>query len=272
MVAQQELRRRLPDADFIWFGPVGHSESDHWPEVVRLGPASQARRAYLSDRLDALVVGGGDLIHTRASMLARLYGLTPLDLPVEAWYPWLTQGLPGRPTIWNAVGVPEQMADVGDPATIKYAAVRGEVSRRNASPFLSDAAVVPDTALLTPRLLPPERTKTIAEELRKDRLLPEGGYLAVQAHRGIATDLLDSVSFGKLLADHALVAIQLGPCHGDSVFQELLASIEGTTIAAPPLSLEAAISIIAAAEGFVGSSAWSDHRGGIWRAVCIDQR
>jgi BirA family biotin operon repressor/biotin-[acetyl-CoA-carboxylase] ligase len=273
-----ELSARLPGAvvrpysPFGWFHPVGFEGVD-LPEP--LGVWSPERAARLASELDCVVIGGGDLIHTEVESLAHAYGIDPAEMRRRDPSRFFIDGLGPelereRPVVWSAVGVPAdltgEMRDrVRSAVRFRpYLAVRDDISRLR----LQDAGVegaievVPDPAVLLPRIFPPNRLEPALEHLVRMDWFPRAGpAVAVQANGLMVpwvpalTEAIRSV-FGEERA--SVVTLEIGPCHGDGEFAHALhGALEGSM----PLyhvpgtaRLEHIAAAIRGAAAFIGSS------------------
>src|SRR5439155_23553465 len=131
-----------------------------------------------------VVVGGGELIHLRDTMLAVVYGTSEAELDRMAPSRFFVEGLGPEleaecPVVWHGVGVP--WVPTGPAAARLRRAVADRpyvtVRDRHSARRLADAGVerpvevVPDSALLLDRILP---AGSLAGRL--DRLRAAGGY------------------------------------------------------------------------------------------------
>src|SRR5436853_7484541 len=139
-----------------------------------------------------LVVGGGELIHLNDPLLASVYDTTPDELSRMAPSRWFVEGLgpeleAGCPLVWHGVGVPWapgeeearrlQVALAGRP----YVTVRDRYSAQRLAHAGVDrpVEVVPDSALLINRVLPPASLSARLERLRAIGGYPPPGTMPV---------------------------------------------------------------------------------------------
>jgi hypothetical protein len=186
-VAVHEFGRRLPEAVVTPYSPYGRLHPtllDDGRAAEPLGAWTPQRARQLAAAHDLLVVGGGELIHLNDALLAPVYDTTPDELRRMAPSRWFVEGLGPElegdcPVVWHGVGVPwapgEEEAGrlraalAGRP----YVTVRDRASahRLAAAGVDRPVEVVPDSALLIDRILPPA-----ALSARLDRLRAAGGY------------------------------------------------------------------------------------------------
>ena len=155
-----ELGRRRPDLDLRAFAPFGQQTRRHRDEPVeRLEDVDRYGHAHLSDALDLVVV----------SLAGENYAT--LDPPMLAL---LLGGPDGTaPVVWHAVGVPDDLSDATRDTIVSYAAtarrislVDGSEERWKVIGTRSPACVVPDPAVLAPRLFTRPLLKRRVEFLR----------------------------------------------------------------------------------------------------------
>jgi polysaccharide pyruvyl transferase WcaK-like protein len=277
-ITRQELLRRVPDADVRtyaplgWFHPVGFEGVE---PSEPLGMWTSSRAARLARALDCVVIGGGDILHTEVSVLAHAYGIEPEEMARCDPSGFFIEGLgpewdPQRAVVWSAVGVPrdftpDEAARVRCAARFRrYLSVRDEPSRRRleAAGVEREVAVVPDPAVLLPRVYDRPVLDRALEDARLLDWFPSGGrVLAVQGNGHLvpwARALADAIKGRVAEGGWSVVTIEIGPCHGDGEFAHALhAALRG----AVPLyhvpgtaCLEQVAAAVAAATAFVGSS------------------
>ena len=235
-VAAQELAARLPHLEFRQLAPFGweHPLAAHGGAVIEpLGQPSAARRAELADQFDALVIGGGELIHDRHHLFTSRYQLpnqrfeSPQDAVVDrSPARWFIDGV-GRenearcPTLWNGVGVPYALTGETEGAVCRsladraYVSVRDERSleRLRAAGHEGPVAVVPDSGFLVPRVLSNdvlERRRALHHLMG---WLPVSDYVVVQADDSVVSQVgqLSAVLDGVLgQSDLAVVVLDSG--------------------------------------------------------------
>lgn len=275
-IGRGELSTRLPGAEirmyspFGWFHPVGF-EGVELPEP--LGVWSPERAVQLASDLDCVVIGGGDLIHTEVEALAHAYGIDPEDMRRRDPSRFFIDGLGPelereRPVVWSAVGVPADLsgevaarvrsATRGRP----YLAVRDDISRLRLERggIDGEAEVIPDPAVLLPRVFPPDRLDASLEHLvRMDWFPRRGPAVAVQAN-GLLVPWVEELTAAirSTFEGASVVTLEIGPCHGDGEFAHAL---HGALKGSMPLyhvpgtaRLEHIAAAIRGSAAFIGSS------------------
>jgi lipopolysaccharide transport system ATP-binding protein len=257
LIAEHELRQRLDPLVLQCFSYAA-KRAPEWPFDV----TSQTKLAASIDTLDALILGGGDLIHCIKS-IARHY-FPPDETLHHPTSLWLTPALlaleQGLPLIWNAPGVPQEIPDWAVPAvravlvSSAYIAVRDEPSRQALAVIAPevDIAVVPDTAFGIARLRDAEH-RSLAFRNFAAQLGLQRPYVVLQpgAH-GSVERLLRAASL--LSASHQIVILPLGPVHGEhqaSVPHSLFPEAIRLPRWPDPLLLT---ELIAGSEGAIGDS------------------
>ena len=272
-IARVELGRRLPGASIRAFSPFGPGLPNRFATgeaVEPLGPWDPTRLLRLAEELDLVVIGGGEIAHDGDRELAPHYGLEPDEADRRAFSRYFLEGLGTEleretPVVWHSIGVPrdldggrgEALAEILEARP--YLSVRDEASleRLRAIGVTREIAVVPDPCLLLPRVLPPDALETRRRRLRKEGVLPEGPYLAVQGNaRSVPLAAGVAQAVRQLLDDleAEAVLVETGPIHGDARFAEALERLlPGSTRRAAAGTADLAATI-AGAEGFVGTS------------------
>jgi polysaccharide pyruvyl transferase WcaK-like protein len=272
-LARHELGRRLPEAVVRTFGLVGDrspSRFDGGP-IEPLGEPTPERLAELAARLDLVIVGAGEIIHLRDEDWAAYYPIGPREAAAIAPSRFFVDGL-GReleeecPVVWHAVGVPFDIDPRQAPRfrraleTRPHVSVRDRASleRLRAAGVAREVAVVPDPAVLLPRILPPESVRDRLRDLRREGVFPDADrVIAVQGSRGHLPHVDRIATAVRRLAaglDAVPLVVETGPCHGDGEFALALAERvpEGRRLG--PAGLVDLTAAIAGSVGFVGAS------------------
>ena len=240
-VATHELSRRglVVDA-FSPYGRLHPTPLDGGQPVEPLGPWSLERARELAAAYQLVVVGGGELIHLNDPLLAPVYDTTPDELRRMAPSRWFVEGLgpeleAGCPVVWHGVGVP--WAPCEEEAGRLRTALAGRpyvtVRDRHSAQRLADAGVeravevVPDSALLVNRVLPPAALAVRLEALRGTGGYPRAGSTPVllqgcdllQPH---LDDVLTAVERWRVAQREKdeVVALVTGRCRGDGLFAD----------------------------------------------------
>ena len=271
-IAVRELTRRLPDATvdcYAPFGPLHPTRLRGGPLVRPLGPWIEQRLDEFASTYDAVVVGGGELLHLNDPLLAAFYGVERSEIDLVQPSRWFLEGLGAAreascPVLWHAVGVPYDLDDQQS-ARVRAAlahrtppVVRDHRSKERllAAGVVPPVVVVPDSGLLVDRLFDGADL-----ERRRRRLgLPEGPSIVVQG-----CDL--AVPWAAAIAREAaaiagargwsVVLAETGRCRGDAVFADAVAAalVDGACHRVPAdAGVEDIAAVLSSAELFLGSS------------------
>jgi polysaccharide pyruvyl transferase WcaK-like protein len=274
MLARGELLRRLPNAAISAFGLVGDGHPNRFDGRTRieaLGAPTPERLEELASRLDLVVVGGGEIVHTRDREWASYYPITADEAAAIAPSRFFIDGLGEEleeecPVVWHAVGLPFDVEVTQAGRFRRALAGRPHVSVRDAASLgrlraagvAREIAVVPDPAILLPRLYPPEVLATRIHALRAEEAYPrEDRVLLVQgsrAHVPHAADLAEAIAevCGRIRA--APLVVETGACHGDHEFAAALAGPLPESRRLGPAGLVDLTAAIAGSVGFIGVS------------------
>ena len=182
-IVEQEMRRRLPDASIRVFAPFGRLRPrprDGGRPAEPLGPATDERLAELGGALD-LVVAGGPWCLAADAVLATLYDVDEEELAGRRLSRFFLGGPPpdadGLPVmVWHAMEVRDSNgAEARDDRRLWSAlarqqrvSVRDERSRAllHSAEVEREVSVVPEAALLLPRLFSAALLRRRAEQSR----------------------------------------------------------------------------------------------------------
>jgi polysaccharide pyruvyl transferase WcaK-like protein len=278
LIAERELQERLPDVEVRTYSPWGRellTPLDGGHPAEELGAREPMRCAELAQELDCLLIGGGEIIHTRDELLGAVYGVTGEEVLARRPSDWFIDGLGAElegvcPVIWHGVGLPfEPTAEeaVRLCAALEarpYITVRDATSmeRLRRAGVTGPVNVVPDSAFMVNRLLPTQLLVKRREFHRHMGWVPAADepVLVVQGNR-------DLVRFAPQIAaslriwlsghpDVRVVIAELGPCHGDSEFADALAPMLPRPVFRFPRTAGIAdtLSLIEGAHCFMGIS------------------
>lgn len=171
VIIRDEIVRRIEGADIEFFNPTG----DWWggidSRVYNLGDL---------DGFDAIILGGGEIVHRHDGMLRAIYerfGLGAIDDPTDLVFSWTSLQHPFK--AWLSLGMPPAdevvIADTRRALDhLDFASARGSFSaaRMRGSNFGKAVAQTPDLGWLFPRLSRRFDSKVPS---------PNAPYIAVQA-------------------------------------------------------------------------------------------
>jgi GT2 family glycosyltransferase/polysaccharide pyruvyl transferase WcaK-like protein len=275
-IARRELLRRIPEARLRLFSPLGYQHPVGFEGIEPaepLGSYTDRWATRMAAELDCVVIGGGDLLHTRNEAYSRCYGLSPDAMRRLGPSRFFIQGLgPERdahcPVVWNAVGVPFDFGKEEVPELKRaldgrqYVAVRDEISQQRLldAGVEAEIKVVPDTAFLLPRIYPVKDLMERLEYLREMVWFPrEGPTIVVQGSVHLLPMVRVVAHWIRILAQErsaSVVIVETGPCAGDGEFADELASILPVRLFRLPsnIGLEDVAASIAGGDVFMGTS------------------
>ncbi|MEF2554145.1 polysaccharide pyruvyl transferase family protein [Aurantimonas sp. A2-1-M11] len=221
---------------------------------------------------DALLVGGGNIIHANASTLNRymtghVSSVAYADLWAGVTFANLYHAVP---ICWNAPGVsgafPRRLTDVLRSAVsaADYLSVRDTASQQYIHELLPSAKVdvVPDTAWDINRLWTDDEIKAAYKKAfsTREREVPNGSlavhvnsrYLGGKTLREVAEALDDLCRQKKSTA----ILLAIGQCHGDEILARDLSLLMDTAplVVDLPTSLLEICACIAKSDAYIGSS------------------
>jgi polysaccharide pyruvyl transferase WcaK-like protein len=285
-IAIRELEARLPGITVDCYSPLGPLHPTRFrasppaggnasPSIHPRGPWFPSRLDRFAEAYDALLVGGGELLHLNDPLLSGFYGADPAEIDLVQPSRWFLEGLGGRreercTVLWNAIGVPydltaEQSERVRDALRSRLpAVVRDPFSRDRllAAGVTPPVDVVPDSGFLVDRLFGAERLSSRIASLRSRRAFPTAPALVVQGcdllvpfAAAIATEV------GRLAHELGLepVLLETGRCRGDGDFADAVASHFAATRTAhcrvpADADLDDVAAVVSSGALFVGSS------------------
>ncbi|MBK9969676.1 MAG: polysaccharide pyruvyl transferase family protein [Actinobacteria bacterium] len=236
-----------------------------------LGRPTAQRRAELADQLDALVIGGGELIHDRDDLLAAKYRADAEETIERAPTRWFIEGVgpelePRCPTLWHGVGVPGDLSGETAARVCRSLAGRAYVSVRDerslarlvAAGAEGAISIVPDSGFLVPRLFPLpvlQRRRALHHMMG---WLPVGDYVVVQGNRSILNQVGQLCSALHTVLDRhpglSLVTLETGPGDGEAAFSTAVrAAMVGVCSMPEALVPEDVASVIEGARGWCRS-------------------
>lgn len=271
LVAAHELGARLGEVEVLPFGPVGSTGTPGGPgsRSWALGPWSERRAAEVARRATLVLCGGGEFVQGDGGVYAPFYGIDPRDaaeLRMDRWFIEVLGAAEATcPVVWHAPGVPSELGEAAGrvreaAARRAVLAVRDERSRARleAAGVERDVAVVPDSAFLLPRVLPPSSLDRHRDRLRAaGHYPPDGPVVVVQGNHtmgDVAAPLARALT--DRLPDARVVLVSISPCHDDGRFADAVAAALGRPCWRVPddSPLEAVAAAIAGADCFAGVS------------------
>ncbi len=157
LVVEKEVRTRIPSVEITFITHTGTS----WGDMT-----SKRIDQIDFESFDALLLGGGEIVHRLDGMLSRIYsgfGLEAVDSPTDLVFSWTGAKRPYK--AWLGLGVPAPFSDAAHDiasasAFLSVVGVRGSHSHQRVLSSGVDAHLVrrtPDLGWLFPRLLNNQR-------------------------------------------------------------------------------------------------------------------
>ena len=272
-LARHELGRRLPGAHVRPFGLMGDrspSRFDSGP-IELLGEPTPERLTELAESLDLVIVGAGEIIHLRDQEWAAYYPMPAEEAAAIAPSRFFVDGLGPEleeecPVVWHAVGIP---ADIEPRQGARFRRAlearphvsvrdRTSLARLRAAGVVREVAVVPDPAVLLPRLLSPEMLGKRLRVLRHQGVFPPAERVLVvqgsRAHLPHVDPIAAAVERVASRVDAVPLVVETGPCLGDGEFAGALAERLRDARRLGPAGIVDLTAAIAGSVGFVGVS------------------
>ena len=279
-VAVHELGRRLPGvvvdaySPYGWLHPTG---LDDGRAAAPLGPWTPERARQLAAAHHLVVVGGGELIHLHDPLLAAVYETSIDELRRMAPSRFFVEGLGPEleadcPVVWHGVGVP--WAPGAEEAERLKGALAGRpyvtVRDRHSAQRLAEAGVdrpievVPDSALLIDRILPPGSLRARLDGIRAEGHYPGPARPALvvqgcdllQPHLDAVVAAMERWRAARPVPPEVVV-VETGRCRGDGPFADALErALAPQKVWRLPVgaAVEDLAAAIAGGEVFLGSS------------------
>ena len=196
-VLEEHLKRFLDIEEIVLFAPLGGPMP--FEEGRTVYPVEKLEELHQKKPFDAIVVGGGDLIH-----FSKIQVNMPHLSKEKVWYTpyhlWASSSILAAkynlPLLWNAPGVPfpfsereesliKALTDIAD-----YISVRDYLSQKNLQPVCTqNVHVVPDTVCSLSSLISQEQlTPYYHQVCQRFGFSPEDMYMVFQASAVINSD------------------------------------------------------------------------------------
>lgn len=223
ILLENELTKRLQSVNITLFSPLELKSN----RIKSIGSDLIEVDGFSNQKLDAIIIGGGDII-SFSSHIAPIYRTWKHKMSPHAacWALPIIKNS-AAPIIWNAPGIPHRFTKDQIPLvrylinSVDYLNVRDELSAKNLYELEIDhpIEIIPDTALLLPKLFPQEQLKVLAE-----KLYGECGYglkevFILQFHSAINESLiqplLNVINHIKNSINKEVLLLPIGYCHND---------------------------------------------------------
>lgn len=273
LVFRNEIRRRITDAEVILFSPFEAKES--FVEDSHIYSLDDMEQMHRENPFDAVVVGGGEIIHWRRYGQKKQAGdKTYVSYPMDkVWViPSYLHLRYGVPLLWNAPGIPYDFETGKELARflfnqVNYLSVRNAFSAHvleECGIAGKDITLVPDTGFAL-------RSIATRQELKKLRsqVLPfNKPYAVFHCNRFLPQQQIDGV---KHLVDdlkkrhYKIVLLPLAYTHGDDdELRNLAGNDSDLFMPDGVLSLKQIIAILAGAEIYIGTSLHGSVTSVVW--------
>jgi polysaccharide pyruvyl transferase WcaK-like protein len=276
-IARRELGARIPGitvdaySPFGWQHPTRLDDRDG-PPVLPLGERTARRLDDIAARYDAVLVGGGELLHLDDGLLTNFYAVDPHRLDHVRPSEWFLEALgPLRerrcPVLWHGLGLPFDFDEARALRVRTALAHRPDLTVRDAhsarrlraAGVAARIGIVPDSALVVDRLFPPAeldrriaRLRAAGAFPRRPALVLQGCDLLVPSAAGIAASLRPVLRDGGVEP----VLVETGRCRKDGEFADALGAALGGHVKRVPATADVAdlVAVMAHADAVVGSS------------------
>lgn len=275
-IARRELQARNAGLAVDAFSPFGAGHptrlDDPQHPVGALGAPTAARLDQLARAYDAVLVGGGELLHLDDELMTNFYDVAPVAVHETCPSVWFLEGLGARrerhcPVVWHGLGVPFDL-DADRAARVRAAVAHrslatvrdhGSARRLAAAGVTVPVDVVPDSGLLVDRLFPPAELRRRLDALRRRGAYPTAPALVLQGcdllvpHAGaIAAALRPLLDGGEVEP----VLLETGRCRQDTAFADALGEALGGDVCRVPddVTVPDIVAVLATADAVIGSS------------------
>lgn len=270
-VIRHELESRHLDWDVRVVAPFGDERPEPaiaFDPSIALPEWGESGLNRLGTLVDAVISGGGEIMHDRDELLAPHYESSPAILSVRrpSWF-FAGGAGPSVPLAWNAIGVPfqpegpfaEHIRASIEGAT--YVSVRDPDSRDRILRLGvdRDVALVPDVALGMQRVFAPKILEGRREVHRVLGSIPRSPYRVVSGNADLAHHApAIAQALREMDAEHPLetVVVATSVGHGDRDFYEHLAQAMGVRPRRVPAlaGVDDIVAAISGADEYIGVS------------------
>ncbi|MBE0455438.1 MAG: polysaccharide pyruvyl transferase family protein [Roseovarius sp.] len=258
------LQKKLPGYEVCHLSPCGGGPV--WSDCV----SSVKLQDHLGKPFDAVIIGGGNIIHPNRSDLSS-YAACGVETRgyADLWIGATLSVTRDVPVLWNAPGVPRPIKPGFKPIVREaleradYISVRDEVSRKfllDVCPGL-DIAVVPDTVWDLPSIWTVEELDAEFVALTGGLSEASGPHISIHVNDRYAKDI-DSKELAEVIdklcreMQASAILVAIGPCHGDGSFARKIAGqmTAPTVLIDRPASLKQLCAAISRSDFYCGSS------------------
>lgn len=186
-VVRSHLKKRIDVEEMVYFAPKT-CKMPNKNEIVH--SVLELEKWVIEKKIDAIVVGGGDLVHLRKIITFMPHVSSEGWVIYDVLYMWVIPSLIALkyeiPLVWNAPGVPLHFNETDKEivsylcSAVDYISVRDEEAKKELSVAVNtqNIKVVPDSVLSIKNIISLKTIRDIFEKL--DLNLQEGKYVFVQ--------------------------------------------------------------------------------------------
>ncbi len=173
-VLETQLKKRIPIEEILYFAPKKCKMPNR---NIEINSVIELEETVKSRQIDAIIVGGGDLIHLHM-FKTYMPHISQEWVQYEVLYMWVIPCIIAQkykiPLLWNAPGVPLKFKEEEKKIvsylldSVDYISVRDNESKNELEKAFPSGVihVVPDTVLCIRDLLPKEKLEELFEKLQ----------------------------------------------------------------------------------------------------------
>lgn len=197
-VLEKQLKKRINLDEIIYFSPKTCTIPNR--DIITHS-VTQLEKIYQENKFDAIVVGGGDLVHLQ-KIMTYMPHISDEWVWYEVLYMWVIPSIVSWkyniPLIWNAPGVPLKFSELDKPIVralcqcIDYISVRDEQAKKVLSAAVDSKKiqVVPDTVLSISKIIKKEELLQIFQNLNMP--IDAGKYIFFQCNVSLNDEDIDN--------------------------------------------------------------------------------
>lgn len=262
------LKAYFKNSKIDLFSPVGGNKCfDDW--IVY--PVSDFESKCISEKYDAVIIGGGDLVRTdKKVFITNEYYEYSSEPSLQLWaYPIMVAKKYNIPIIFNAPGVTNSFFQEEEflvrkiLSYVDYVTVRDTESQKILETIGVSSEVVPDTVFSISNIVSCNDLKKVMADLKKDKIVPDINDYIVFQHNSTNVDDLHYYSKIKefirhVAQDKKVLFMPIGYIHNDhEILSDLYKeNIDNTYIVnlEHKLTPNEMLAILSNSSGYIGTS------------------
>lgn len=247
------------------YSPIGNMKKP-FEESEYIYPISQLEENCQKYNYEAIVIGGGDLIHVK-KMIAADY-LVDYRAASEIWQiPIVVAKRYNIPVVLNCPGVPSEFTNAERILTkhllkqVDYISVRDEQSKAYLEQCgIENIIVSPDTAIATPEIYNQADLQSVLCELIKTDVIPNWREYIIVQHNiinyGDSCEIKKVIEMLSLKYSYKVILLPIGYVHGDEEFLQNLANDQNSNIylCRAKLSPKEICAVLSGCKCYIGTS------------------